>query len=54
MKNKTLIQWICLGASIGYFLVPVDIIPDITPVIGYLDDIVAIYLECKKFFNSKK
>lgn len=33
-----------LGLAVGYALLPVDLIPDGIPVIGYLDDLVVIPL----------
>ena len=29
-------------ATLGYFISPMDLIPDITPVVGFSDDIIAI------------
>ncbi len=33
---------ILLGFSIGYLLLPIDIIPDFIPVIGHLDDLIMV------------
>ncbi|MGI9037898.1 MAG: YkvA family protein [Gemmatimonadota bacterium] len=33
---------ILLGAAIGYLLSPIDLIPDVIPVIGHLDDAVIV------------
>lgn len=33
-----------LGAAVGYALLPVDLIPDGIPVLGYLDDLVVVPL----------
>jgi len=33
---------ILLGLSIGYLLLPIDIIPDFVPLIGHLDDLIIV------------
>lgn len=44
---------ILLVVGIGYFLLPVDLIPDfLLPGIGYLDDIAVILFLMDRFINS--
>ena len=38
---------IIIGA-LGYFILPLDILPDITPLVGYTDDLVALGLALAK------
>jgi uncharacterized membrane protein YkvA (DUF1232 family) len=41
------VKWyvrVLLALSIGYAISPIDLIPDFTPVFGYLDDIVIVAL----------
>ncbi len=33
---------ILLGAAVAYFFFPIDIIPDVIPVIGHLDDLLIV------------
>ena len=42
-------------AALGYFISPVDAIPDITPVVGYVDDLGVIALavsQLKKYITA--
>lgn len=43
MADKAII----LGA-LGYFITPLDLIPDITPGVGYSDDMMALIFALKK------
>jgi len=40
-QTPTWAKTVIYGA-LGYFILPIDIIPDITPVIGYVDDFGAL------------
>ena len=44
---------IVIGA-LGYFISPLDIIPDCIPVIGLLDDFSIMAWACKRIFNNMK
>lgn len=37
------VRW-TLGLLLGYLVLPVDLVPDVVPVVGYLDDAVAVAL----------
>ncbi len=43
-KRVPKISKILFGTAVGYFFLPIDIIPDFIPVIGHLDDIIIIPL----------
>jgi uncharacterized membrane protein YkvA (DUF1232 family) len=38
-------------AAVGYLLLPTDIIPDIIPVLGQMDDVVVLMLGLRLFFE---
>jgi uncharacterized membrane protein YkvA (DUF1232 family) len=38
-RRKFIVSLILLGLAIVYLIWPLDIIPDVIPVVGYLDDI---------------
>lgn len=40
--NTPWLSRILLGAAIAYFISPVDLVPDMIPVIGQLDDLVIV------------
>ena len=44
---------IVLGA-LGYFISPLDIIPDYIPIIGLLDDFSILCWACKRVFNNMR
>jgi len=46
-KKKEYWNWILLAVVVGYFLFPVDIIPDALPIIGWADDIVIAIIAWK-------
>ncbi len=33
-----------IAGALGYFILPIDAIPDVTPVVGYSDDLMALML----------
>jgi len=35
-------------AALGYFILPIDLIPDFIPVVGYADDLTALYVALRK------
>ena len=41
-KRVPRISKILFGLAVGYFFLPIDIIPDFLPVIGHLDDIIIV------------
>jgi len=41
-----------IGAIITYLILPLDIIPDFIPIIGYLDDLVLVVLGLNQIFNE--
>ena len=47
LSNKTMI----LGA-LGYFILPLDLIPDLIPALGFTDDIAALTLAYKAIQSS--
>lgn len=45
-KEKAII----LGA-LGYFILPLDIIPDVAPFVGYTDDLIALLFAVRQVYN---
>ena len=43
MSEKALVV-----AALGYFILPIDLIPDFIPIVGYADDLTALYVALKK------
>ncbi|MDR7871194.1 MAG: DUF1232 domain-containing protein [Tissierellaceae bacterium] len=43
-KDTPIIAKIFAGATVGYALSPIDLIPDFIPVLGYLDDLIILPL----------
>ena len=41
-ERTPLLSKILIGAAVGYFISPIDLIPDFIPVIGYLDDVIIV------------
>ena len=44
MIKLTLSDWIVLGIIAIYVIFPADVIPDFIPIVGWLDDIVAMFV----------
>lgn len=38
--------------TLGYFIFPIDLIPDLIPVLGYSDDIAAITMLLKRLYDN--
>lgn len=41
-----------IAAALGYFILPIDAIPDLAPVIGYTDDLGALVLALVKIYSA--
>ena len=37
-----------IWGALGYFILPIDLIPDFIPIAGYADDLTALYVALKK------
>ena len=53
-KNKKELSWIFLILAIIYILSPIDIIPDLIPVLGWGDDFIVGALAVINFINQQK
>lgn len=42
-KSKAIIL-----AALGYFILPIDLVPDMIPLLGFTDDVAALYIIIKK------
>lgn len=42
-KEKSYTRLLLVGVFIFYLLLPMDLIPDILPIVGYLDDALALF-----------
>ena len=38
MKKKNVWFWVLFVVSIVYFLSPIDLVPDVIPIVGIIDD----------------
>lgn len=45
-------QKLMIGGIIGYVIMPIDIIPDFIPVVGYLDDLVLVVMGLNMLLND--
>jgi len=53
-KNKKELSWVFLILAVIYILSPIDIIPDLIPVLGWGDDFVVGALALINFINQQK
>ena len=53
-KNKKELSWVFLILAIIYILSPIDIIPDLIPVLGFGDDFIVGALALINFINQQK
>lgn len=51
-KTPVAYKGIIIGA-LGYFISPLDLVPDLIPVLGYADDLAALTLVATTLCNSK-
>ncbi len=51
-ERVTKTQKLLVGGIIGYVIMPIDIIPDFIPVIGYVDDLVLVVLGLNLILNE--
>ncbi|OQA95745.1 MAG: hypothetical protein BWY22_02051 [Bacteroidetes bacterium ADurb.Bin217] len=49
LKDKTIIY-----SALGYFILPIDFIPDTIPLVGFSDDMGALILAYSTIFNNIK
>ncbi len=53
-KNKKGLSWVFLILAVIYILSPIDIIPDLIPVLGWGDDFIVGALALINFLNQYK
>ncbi len=48
-RSQNVPTWIkaMIIAALGYFISPIDVIPDVTPIVGYTDDLAVLVLLIK-------
>ncbi|HHE39429.1 MAG TPA: DUF1232 domain-containing protein [Candidatus Cloacimonetes bacterium] len=51
-ERVTKTQKLLVGGIIGYVIMPIDIIPDFIPIIGYVDDLVLVVLGLNLILNE--
>ncbi len=51
-KRVTKTQKLLVGGIIGYVIMPIDIIPDFIPLVGYIDDLVLVVLGLNLILNE--
>ena len=53
-KNKKGLSWVLPMLAVIYILSPIDIVPDVLPILGWVDDFLVGALALINFINQQK